>query len=220
MVAVEADSKCEKHFKPPILVITSRMPEVLSTFRLHHGDTAPDFRLPDAQGRLVSLRDAIGPAGLLVVFACNHCPFVTHLANTLGDLAREISGNGVQTVAINPNDAEKYPQDAAENMPVFIRQYRWDFPYLIDDSQEVARSFGAACTPDFFLLDAAGRVTYMGQFDDTRPRGGMSPHGGDLREAVRRMVEGEEPLARPYPSSGCSIKWKADRQPLWWNSGG
>jgi peroxiredoxin len=219
MLAMSPDSKREKRFDAAILVIAWRMPEVLSTFRLHPGDPAPDFSLPDASGRLFSRADANGPAGLLVVFACNHCPFVLHLADALGELAREISAQGVHTVAINPNDAQKYPQDAAEHMPAFARQYRWDFPYLIDESQEVARAYGAACTPDLFLLDAAGRIAYMGQFDDTRPRGGMAPHGGDLREAVRRMIEGEEPLARPYPSSGCSIKWKDGNQPGWWNTG-
>lgn len=154
-----------------------------------------------------------------MVFACNHCPFVIHLADALGDLAREIAALGVQTVAINSNDAAKYPQDSPEHMPEFAHEHGWDFPYLIDESQETAKAYGAACTPDFFLLDAAGRVTYMGQFDDTRPRSGMAPHGGDLREAVRRMVEGEEPLIRPYPSSGCNIKWKEANQPEWWNSG-
>jgi peroxiredoxin len=195
------------------------MPEVLSTFRLHPGDQAPEFALPDAAGRFVSRADAAGPAGLLVVFACNHCPFVIHLASALGDLAREIAAQGVNTVAINPNDAEKYPQDAPEHMTDFSTEYRWEFPYLVDASQEVAMAYGAACTPDFFLTDVDGRIAYMGQFDDSRPRSSMAPHGGDLREAVRRMIAGEEPLARPYPSSGCSIKWKSGKQPDWWNSG-
>lgn len=163
--------------------------------------------------------DAAGPAGLLVVFACNHCPFVVHLADALGNLAREFATQGVNTVAINPNDAEKYPQDAPEHMADFAAKHRWAFPYLVDASQEVAMAWGAACTPDFFLCDAAGRIAYLGQFDDSRPRSGVTPHGGDLREAARRMLGGEEPLARPYPSSGCSIKWKAGRQPEWWNSG-
>lgn len=195
------------------------MSEVLSTFRLHTGDPAPDFTLPDADGHPCSRADVMGSAGLLVVFACNHCPFVLHLAKALGDMARELAPLGIGTVAVNPNDTERYPQDGPEAMKSFAAEQGWDFPYLIDASQETALAYGAACTPDFFLLDGAGNLFYAGQFDDSRPRGGQIPHGGDLREAVRRMTEGEQPLARPYPSSGCNIKWKPGKQPDWWNSG-
>lgn len=196
------------------------MSEVLSTFRLHYGDKVPDFTLPDSSGIEVSRDGVAGPKGLLVVFACNHCPFVLHLARALGDVAREIEAQGVETVAINPNDVERYPQDAPELMGDFVVQQGWDFPYLVDESQEVAKAFGAACTPDFFLCDGEGRLFYAGQFDDSRPRSGQEAHGGDLLEAVRRMLEGEEPMARPYPSSGCNIKWKPGNQPDWWDSGG
>jgi len=196
------------------------MSEVLSTFRLHPGDPAPEFSLPDAENRLVSRADASGPAGLLVVFACNHCPFVSHLADALGDLAREISLQGIHTVAINSNDVGRYPQDGPELMKTFAAEHAWGFPYLIDESQEIAKAYGAACTPDFFLIDGEGRLFYAGQFDDSRPRSGQEAHGGDLREAVRRLLDGEEPLARPYPSSGCNIKWKVGNQPEWWNAGG
>lgn len=196
------------------------MSEVLSTFRLHPGDAAPAFLLPDASGREWSLSDLAGPNGLLVVFACNHCPFVIHLAKALGDFASEVQPAGVHTVAINSNDAARYPKDAPELMSAFAAEHGWDFPYLVDESQEVALSYGAACTPDFFLFDGELRLCYTGQFDDSRPRSGQVPHGGDLREAVRRMLGGEAPLARPYPSSGCNIKWKADRQPDWWDAGG
>jgi peroxiredoxin len=195
------------------------MPEVLSTFRLKPGDLAPDFSLPDATGRMVSRKDASGPNGLLVVFACNHCPFVVHLADALGDLARDLSSQGVHAVAINPNDTAKYLEDGPEHMITFAAAHRWEFPYVIDESQEIALAYGAACTPDFFLLDADGKLFYTGQFDITRPRGGMKAHGGDLREAARRMVAGEALLARPYPCSGCSIKWKPGKQPSWWDSG-
>ncbi|HSP42498.1 MAG TPA: thioredoxin family protein [Luteolibacter sp.] len=195
------------------------MPEVLSTFRLHLGDDAPDFTLPDATGQEFTRADCAGSAGLLVVFACNHCPFVIHLAEALGDLAREIADQGVGTVVINSNDTEKYPQDAPAHMPAFADEHGWDFPYLIDASQEVALAYGAACTPDFFLFDAAGKLVYAGQFDDTRPRSDRPVHGGDLREAVRRLASGEEPMPRQYPSSGCSIKWKPGNQPEWWNAG-
>jgi peroxiredoxin len=196
------------------------MPEVLSTFRLSTGVDAPDFLLPDAESRLVSRAEASGPKGLLVVFACNHCPFVIHLADALGELAREIQALGIHTVAINSNDVQRYSQDGADLMKPFAAEHRWEFPYLIDESQETAKAYGAACTPDFFLLDGGGRLFYAGQFDYSRPRGAVAAHGGDLREAVRRMLNGEGALARPYPSSGCNIKWKPGNQPDWWDSGG
>lgn len=185
------------------------MSEVVSSFLLKPGAPAPDFSLPDADGEIMARADAAGERGLLVVFACNHCPFVVHLADALGDFAREISAQGVNTVAINSNDIEKYPQDGPAAMKLFAAERRWEFPYLIDESQDVAKAYGAACTPDFFLFDESGRLFYAGQFDDSRPRGGQQAHGGDLREAVRRMLGGETALARPYPSSGCNIKWKS-----------
>jgi peroxiredoxin len=195
------------------------MSEVLSTFNLRNGDQAPEFSLPDYTGETITLEESMGEAGLLVVFACNHCPFVVHLADELGKLAAEIFPQGIETVAINSNDIEKYPQDGPEGMRDFAAEHGWEFPYLLDESQEVARAYGAACTPDFFLFDAHGSLFYAGQFDDTRPRGGRAPHGGDLREAVRRMLAGEGPLERPYPSSGCNIKWKDGARPSWWNAG-
>ena len=195
------------------------MAEVLSTFNLKPGDHAPDFVLPDASGRGISLAEAAGKNGLLVIFACNHCPFVIHLADAVGKFADEIGVKGVGTVAINSNDLENYPQDGPELMRPFAEDHGWKFPYLLDETQEVARAYGAACTPDFFLFDADRRLVYAGQFDDTRPRGGKIPDGGDLRDAVRRMVTGEEPVERPRPSSGCNIKWKDGTKPVWWNAG-
>jgi len=189
------------------------MAEVLSTFVLKPGSIAPDFSLPTPDGRIVTPSDVVGPQGLLVVFASNHCPFVIHLADALGRFAAEILDRGVGTLAIMSNDWEKYPTDAPEFMPAFAAKHGWDFPYLIDETQEVAKAYSAACTPDFFLFDAALRLAYAGQFDDSRPRSGLEPHGGDLGEAVRRMLAGEEPMARPYPSSGCNIKWKPGNEP-------
>jgi peroxiredoxin len=190
------------------------MAETLSSFQMSPGAAAPDFTLPDADGVLVSRSGLSGPHGLLVVFACNHCPFVVHLADALGELARVIAVDGVHTVAINSNDVERYPQDGPAEMKEVARKWHWDFPYLIDSSQVVAKAHGATCTPDFFLFTWDGKLSYAGQFDDSRPRSGMEPHGGDLREAVRRMLDGEEPLARPYPSSGCGIKWKPGNEPV------
>lgn len=195
------------------------MSEVLSTFQLAAGDAAPGFTLPDARGKEHTFEEISGANGTVVVFACNHCPFVIHVADALAACAKEFRELGVATVAITANDISRYPQDAPEHMAEFAEKYGWDFPYLYDEEQSVAVAYGAACTPDFFLFDGKGRLVYAGQFDDTRPKNGTA-HGGDLREAVRRMVDGEEPLARPYPSSGCNIKWKADRQPDWWNKGG
>lgn len=189
------------------------MAEVLSTFSLRPGDSAPSFTLPDPDGRPHSLQDVRGGAGLLVVFACNHCPFVVHLAEALGDFAREIAADGVATVAISSNDVEKYPADAPDKMKTFATGSRWDFPYLHDATQEVAKAYGAACTPDFFLFDRELRLHYAGQFDASRPKNGSLPTGDDLRAAVKGMLAGEVPPERPYPSSGCNIKWIPGNEP-------
>ena len=189
------------------------MSEVQSTFRLKPGVQVPDFSLPDAYGKIFTRAELTGGNGLLVVFACNHCPYVVHLATALGEVAREIELLGVRTVAINSNDTEQYPEDGPEPMKTFAASHRWDFPYLIDATQEVAIAYDAACTPDFFLADGTGRLVYSGQFDPTRPGSGQAATGGDLREAVRRMLAGEPPMPRPCPSSGCNIKWKPGRGP-------
>ncbi len=195
------------------------MSEVRSTFRLRISDAAPDFALPDASGRMISLQDAVGPHGLLVVFACNHCPFVIHLADALGEVARKLAAEGVHTVAINSNDTANYPQDAPALMPAFAKKHRWEFPYLVDESQAVALAYGAACTPDFFLFDGNKQLFYTGQFDPSRPRSNQTADGADMLAAARLMLDGKAAPARPYPSSGCNIKWKTGNQPAWWDSG-
>lgn len=195
------------------------MSEVRSTFRLHPGDAAPDFSLPDADGIPHSLSEVRGPSGTLVVFACNHCPYVIHLAKPLAALATELRNQGIHTVAIASNDTAKYPQDGPEFMKPFAREHGWDFPYLVDASQDVALAYGAACTPDFFLFDGNGRLFYAGQFDDSRPKNGQTADGRDLRDAVKRLSTGEPAPSNPFPSSGCNIKWKPGNEPVWWNTG-
>jgi peroxiredoxin len=187
------------------------MAEVLSTFELRYGDSAPGFELPDAWKKNHSLKDVAGENGTIVVFACNHCPFVIHLAKQLGELSKEAAAKGVKTVAINSNDLEKYPQDGPEPMKDFAKASSWDFPYLLDRTQMTAKSYGAACTPDFFLFDAEGRLTYAGQFDGSRPGRGTAT-GDDLRAAIAKMLEGEVPK-KGIPSSGCNIKWKPGNEP-------
>jgi len=195
-----------------------RMSEVRSTFRLRVGDPAPPFDLPDAHGRIVSIDQAAGPDGLLVVFACNHCPFVVHLADALGNCAAEFADRGIGTVAVNANDANTYPDDAPAMMAPFAATHGWSFPYLIDAWQRTALAYGAACTPDFFLFDGDRRLFYSGQFDGTRPRRGTAD-GAELRDAARRMLAGQAPPDPAWPSSGCNIKWRPGNRPDWWDAG-
>jgi peroxiredoxin len=191
------------------------MAEVPSTFQLAPGSPAPAFSLQDASGGIHSPASLVsGKRGLLVVFACNHCPFVIHLADALGRFAGEIAGKGVATVAIASNDVERYPADAPDRMPAFARAHGWDFPYLHDATQEVARAYAAACTPDFYLFDADLKLVYAGQFDDSRPGRGTAT-GRDLALAVEHLLAGRETPAPWVPSTGCNIKWKPGNEPEW-----
>ncbi len=189
------------------------MAEVLSTFQLSSGAAAPDFSLPDASGRLHT-RDSLaaGRRGLLLVFACNHCPFVVHLADALGRFADEIAAKGVATVAIVSNDVERYPADAPDKMPAFAESHGWRFPYLHDATQEVAKAYAAACTPDFYLFDSDLRLAYAGEFDETRPGRGVAT-GAVLAAAVEDLLAGRATPAPWQPSSGCNIKWKPGNEP-------
>jgi len=189
------------------------MAEVPSTFRLEPGAVAPDFALPDPAGVLHRPATLVaGKHGLLVVFACNHCPYVVHLAGALGRLAGEIAEKGIATVAIASNDVARYPQDGPDRMPAFAEAHGWHFPYLHDATQEVAHAYAAACTPDFYLFDAGFRLVYAGQFDDSRPGKG-SPTGSDLARAVANLLEGRETPPPWYPSTGCNIKWRPGNEP-------
>lgn len=193
------------------------MAEVPSTFHLKTGQSAPEFTLPDGKGNPVSYSSLIeGRKGLVIAFVCNHCPFVVHLAGQLGKVATEFAEQNVGFVAISSNDVENYPADSPENMVQFGKVSGWSFPYLYDESQEVAKAYSAACTPDFYLFDSDGKLTYAGQFDDTRPGRGAPPTGADLRRAVENMLNGQ-PAPEPwYPSSGCNIKWKPGLEPFYY----
>ncbi len=189
------------------------MSEVQSTFRLRQGDVAPFFQLPEPNGRVHTLEELQGEQGTLVFFACNHCPYVIHLASAVGRFAEDIAAAGIRTVAIMPNDVANYPDDHPDRMGAFASDSGWAFPYLYDETQEVAKSWSAACTPDFFLIDAAGLLYYAGQFDSSRPKNGGEVTGKDLRAAVDGLLAGAAAPANPYPSSGCNIKWKEGNEP-------
>ncbi len=168
------------------------------------GTALPDVELPDLEGHAVRLRSVAHGSPLLVVFACNHCPYVRWLEVMLGQLA---SRTGLATVAINPNDALTYPEDGSDGMREQVARAGWDFPYLVDQSQDVARVFGAVCTPDFFLFDAHGLLAYRGAFDSSTPKNGQPLTGELLRQAVTAVQAGE-PVPEPQqPSMGCGIKW-------------
>jgi len=189
------------------------MAEVQSTFTLQVGDPAPDFTLFDAFDREHSFEEISGEKGTLVIFACNHCPYVVHLAEAIGEFAEELQDNDIATVAINSNDVDNYPDDDPENMAAFSDEYGWEFPYLFDEDQEIAKSYGAACTPDFFLFDEDQNLIYAGQFDSSRPKNDGEVTGEDLRAAVKAMVTGEGAIKEQKPSSGCNIKWKEGNEP-------
>ena len=184
------------------MAVTSTMLEL--------GTRAPDFALPDTDGRTVSLRDFDPAPALLVMFICNHCPYVKHLRAGIAELAREYQPRGVGVVAIASNDIEQYPQDGPDGMREEAREAGYTFPYLLDETQQVARSYRAACTPDFFLFDEQRRLAYRGQFDDSRPGNGVPVTGKDLRAALDAVLEGRQPDPEQKPSIGCNIKWKPE----------
>ena len=189
------------------------MSEVPSTM-LALGTRAPDFSLPEpASGRRVTLGDFADAPGLLVVVLSNHCPFVKHIADELAVFAREYQERGLAIVAINANDVEKYPADSPEKMAEEVRRRGYPFPYLFDESQDVAKAYQAACTPDFFLFDADRRLVYRGQFDASRPRNDTPVTGTDLKAAVDAVLAGKPPPEDQRPSMGCNIKWKPGNEP-------
>ena len=191
------------------------MSEVLSTFQLQAGDRAPDFSLPDGSGLSYSLADlTTGKSATVIVFACNHCPFVIHLADAVAKFAADYAAQGVQVIAINSNDVANYPADSPEKMVAFASQYGWGFPYLYDESQEVAQAYAAACTPDFYVFNRELELAYAGQLDSTRPGKAGAINAEDLRRAVDCVLDTDGPVDAPWqPSSGCNIKWKEGNAP-------
>lgn len=188
------------------------MVQTLSTMLLL-GTSAPQFSLPDPDGKIVSLSDFDGAPALVVVFMCNHCPFVKHVAPGLADLAREYQDKGVAVVGVNPNDIANYPDDSPQKMAEASKEYGYTFPYLLDESQAVAKAYRAACTPDFFVFDADRQLVYRGQMDDSRPSLDLPVTGADLRAALDAVLDGRSVAAEQKPSVGCNIKWKPGNEP-------
>ncbi len=177
------------------------------------GTQAPTFTLPNpSTGQEVSLAQFKGQP-VLVAFICNHCPFVLHILDGFIQFAREYAEKGLAIVAINANDIEHYPDDSPEKMQALAKQKGFPFPYLFDESQEVAKAYRAACTPDFFLFDRSGKLVYRGQFDSARPGNSVPVTGADLRAACDAVLQGEAPQGEQIPSLGCNIKWRAGHAP-------
>jgi thiol-disulfide isomerase/thioredoxin len=183
------------------------------------GTVAPDFSLPDFAGQRHSLQDFGKSPALLVMFICNHCPFVKHVRAELARLGRDYQPDRLAIVAINPNDTTAYPDDNAENMAREARAAGYTFPYLLDETQAIAKAYRAACTPDFFLFDAAApgsgdrRLVYRGQLDDSRPGNSVPVTGRDLRQAIDALLAGQPLPQQQQPSIGCNIKWKPENAP-------
>ena len=180
-----------------------------STMELELGTKAPDFALRDVvSGDTVRRDDFIGQKGLLVMFICTHCPYVKHVETSLAALGVDYEGKGVGIVAISSNDAEMYPDDGPEGLKQQAQRMGFRFPYLYDESQEVAKAYHAACTPDFFLFDGDLKLAYRGQFDGSRPGSGIPVTGQDLRAAMDALLAGKPVTKEQRPSMGCNIKWK------------
>jgi peroxiredoxin len=191
------------------------MAATASTMKLPLGAEAPSFDLPDASGSRVSLAGLEGSAALLVAFICQHCPYVKHVRGGFAALAAEYQGRGVAVVAIASNDVQQYPEDGPDGMAREAAEARYTFPYLFDETQEVAKAYGAACTPDFFVFDRDRRLVYRGQMDGARPGNGVPVTGEDLRRALDAALAGAAAPQVQRPSLGCNIKWKPGNEPVY-----
>jgi peroxiredoxin len=177
------------------------------------GTKAADFSLPDTDGKLVSLSDFKDAPAVLLIFMCNHCPFVKHVIDELVKLIKEYQQKGVAAAGINSNDVDNFPEDSPDMMAKVAKEKDFSFPYLYDETQKVAKAYMAACTPDFFLFDKDRGLVYRGQMDDGRPGNSVPITGKDLRAALDAVLEGREVPAEQKPSMGCNIKWKQGKEP-------
>lgn len=177
------------------------------------GTPAPPFELPDPEGKEISMSDFSAAPALLVAFLSNHCPFVQHVAGGLGELARDLQADGVAVVGIMANDISAYPDDRPELMARMAERHGWTFPYLHDETQEVAKAYRAACTPDFFVFDGKRQLVYRGQMDGARPGNGVPVTGENLRAAVEAVLAGRHVGDDQRPSLGCNIKWRPGNEP-------
>ena len=173
------------------------------------GTKAPSFSLPNVTDqKMMSLDDIRGKKGTLIIFMCNHCPFVIHLMDEMVKMCKEYQDNGFGVVAISSNDVMNYPQDSPGKMAILSEELEFTFPYLYDETQEVAKAYDAACTPDFYVYDNADILTYRGRMDQSRPGNDKPIDGADLRQVMNLMVAGDTVSDVQYPSAGCNIKWK------------
>ncbi|MEB3702805.1 Thioredoxin family protein [Candidatus Bealeia paramacronuclearis] len=174
------------------------------------GTTAPSFELLDViSGSFKKFNDLKSQHGTVVMFICNHCPFVKHIQSELFAMAKAYQNKGISFIAINANDVENYPEDSPENMKRLSKELNYELPYLFDETQEVAKAYEAACTPDFFVFDSNLKCVYRGQFDDSRPGNGVPVTGADLKDALEALLHHHPISSRQKPSIGCNIKWKA-----------
>jgi len=173
------------------------------------GTTAPDFNLPDTvSGQDRTLSDIKGDEATVIIFSCNHCPFVVHINDELVSIANDYASRGVGFVAISSNDVENYPADSPDKMTIVAKVLKYPFPYLYDATQEVAKAYDAACTPDFYVFNKAGKLVYRGRMDGSRPGNGLPVNGADLRSALDATLLGINDIQPQIPSAGCNIKWK------------
>jgi peroxiredoxin len=177
------------------------------------GTEAPDFSLPDTEDKIIKLSEVKGKKPFLVMFICNHCPYVKHIETKLASLTREIQEKGIAVFGINSNDTVSYPDDSPDKMALEKKRLNYTFPYLIDASQETAKAYRASCTPDFFLFDKKGKLVYRGQFDDSRPGNRISVTGQDLQKALEAVLSNQPVSVEQRASIGCNIKWKKGNAP-------